>query len=101
MLVLWNTSHVAWTKLLIRSKDKQARSVRMMALDGLEKYSNMDENGQQFKEIIIQHSDGFSSSLIKRRAIIDYVLDSNGSGFAAYGFPTRSLVNFNAVEVVW
>jgi hypothetical protein len=84
-----------------------------MALYGLEKYSNMDENGQQFKEIIIQHSDGFfieimiqhsdgfSSSLIKRRAIRDYVLDSNGSGFAAYGFPTRSLVNFNAVEVVW
>jgi len=37
--------------------------------------------------------DGFSSSLVKRREIKDYVLDSKASGFDAYAFLTRSLVN--------
>lgn len=40
--------------------------------------------------------DGFSSSLVARRAVRDYVVDSKGTGFAANAFITSALVKCNA-----
>jgi len=40
--------------------------------------------------------DGFSSSLVARRAVRDYVVDSKGTGFAANAFVTSALVKCNA-----
>lgn len=115
-----------WTKVLIRSlksKDKEERGVTVMASDCLQKY--MDRSGgtpfleteeynnislivPRLTEVVVNliltgwfRVDGFSSSLVARRATRDSVVDSKGSGFAANAFLTRAMVksNFNNTDV--
>lgn len=109
-----------WTKLLIRSfrsKDEEARGVRDMALVALEGYMG-DSRGATLESVeystaslvvprLIEVSvnlaltglfrvDGFSSSMLARRAIRDYVVDNRGNGFVANVFLTKAMVNATA-----
>nr|ADE77196.1 unknown [Picea sitchensis] len=108
-----------WTKMLIRSfrcKDKAGRRIRVMTSDALENY--MDKSGicsalekynpatllvPRLAEVFINLKltlyfgvDGFSSSLVARRAMRDYLVDSTGTGFVANVFVTKALVKSNA-----
>jgi hypothetical protein len=110
-----------WTKMLIRSlksKDKEDRGVTVIASDALETYMSQS-GGSPFKEteeynatslvvprlteVLVNliltgwfRLDGFSSSLVARRAIRDYVVDSKGSGLAANAFLTQAEVKSNS-----
>lgn len=101
-----------WTNLLIRSlmfKEKEARGVRVQVLDSQEtsqvivKYSTASLIVPRLIEVLVNflltgwfRLDGFSSSLISRRALRDYIVDSTGSGFAANAFIAKALLNSNA-----
>lgn len=99
-----------WTKLLIRfmrSKEKIAREVRVMASDAVQKY--IEGSGQssssvtqdyyksfwipRIVEVLLNllltgwlRVDGFSSALVARRAVRDYIVDSKETGLAANAF---------------
>lgn len=118
-----------WTKLVIRlmrSKDKEGRGVRVLASDAMEKYIDRSgESGarvttdiieewhtgfsllvQRFIEIIVNvlvtwwlRVDGLSSSLIARRVVRDYLVDSKGTGFAANAFLTEAFIKCNQSSV--
>ena len=105
-----------WTELLVRSlrsKDAEGRGVRVMASEALEGYLAGRRGGSsecveynivsfiipRFTEVLINllltlwfGVDGFSSALVARRTIRDYVADSKGSGFAANAFLTKAVV---------
>ena len=117
-----------WTELLLRSlrsKDAEGRGVRVMASEALEGYLSGRTRGSskiletveynivsfivpRLTEIVINlvltfwfRVDGFSSSLVARRAVRDYLVDSKGSGFAATAFLTKAAVksDFNNTKV--
>ena len=115
--LLWNARQRDWTKLLIRSlraKDNQSKGVRVIALNAWKTTSLRWDDGSlkaqttsyivpRFTEVLIIlvltvwfRVDGFSSSLVARRAIRDYIVDNRGSGFGASEFLTRDLVIYNA-----
>jgi hypothetical protein len=111
-----------WTKLLIRSLRKQDPEIRSMdrgivtASDALQNY--MDQKGgclaiekykgitavfPKFAELVINviltsclRVDGFSSALVARRAVREYLIDSKGTGFSANMFLVKALVKSNA-----
>jgi hypothetical protein len=108
-----------WTKMLMRSftsKDKEDRGAIVMASDALRKY--LDESREErvetveyntisfimprFVEVFVNllltgwfRVDGFSSALVARKAVRNYVVDSKGNGFAANAFLSKALVNCN------
>lgn len=110
-----------WTKLMIRfmrSKDQVTREVRVGVSDAMEKYidGSADFREGMYKEYDEDYSiwflivprlievlvnimltgwlkvDGFSSALIARRVVRDYVLDGKGTGFSANAFLTSASV---------
>eukprot|EP00253_Pinus_taeda_P024810 PITA_24810 len=113
-----------WTKLLIRSlksKDKEARGVSVMASEALENY--IAQSGGRFQQTVEYRTvslivprltevlinilltawfrfrvDGLSSALVARRATRDYVVDSKGTGFAASAFVTKAMVMSNSLN---
>eukprot|EP01018_Ginkgo_biloba_P005380 Gb_27443 [translate_table: standard] len=109
-----------WTRLLITSfkcKDEESRGAGVPATEALESYlgetraataervtySNASIIVPRFIELSLNvvltgwfRVDGFSSSLIARRAIRDYVVDSRGNGFVANVFLKTALVNASA-----
>lgn len=80
-----------WTKLLSRSlgvKDTES---------AVENFSTASLIAPRLAEVFVNIAltlyfriDGFSSSLVARRAIRDYVVDSKGSGFGANAFLTKA-----------
>lgn len=110
-----------WTKLLIRSlryEDPEVRSVDRVvvtASDALQNY--MDQKGgcsaierykgitvvfPRFAELVINvvltgclRVDGFSSALVARRAVREYLLDTKGTAFSANMFLVQALVKSN------
>jgi hypothetical protein len=108
-----------WTNMLIRSlktKDKADRGVRNPASDALgkyisqsgvcdetEKYSTVPLIVPRLAEVLINiiltgwfRVDGFSTALVARRVIRDYIVDSRGSGIAANVFLKECEVHSNA-----
>lgn len=108
-----------WTKMLIRclrTKDKEDRGVATPASEALEKYiaqSGVCDAKEEYSsvplilprvaEIVINiiltawfRVDGFSSSLVARRVIRDYIVDSRGTGIAANVFLKKCEVYSNA-----
>lgn len=108
-----------WTKLLLkslRSKDAEGRGVTNMAAEALEGYlagGRGSEEGSieydifsfvvpRLTEVLINlvltfwfRVDGFSSALLARRTVRDYLVDSKSSGFAANAFLTEAVVKSN------
>lgn len=114
-----------WTKVLsrsLKSKDQENRGVTVMASDALDKYfhqsggtgtpfleteeyNNISLIVPRLTEVAVNliltgwfRVDGFSSSLVARRAIRDHVVDSKGSGFAANVFLTKAMVKSNSIS---
>lgn len=114
-----------WTELLMmsfRSKDAEGRGVKVNASEVLESY--LAAGGRERKEGTVEYSiasfivprltevlinivltvlfkvDGFSSSLVARRTVRDYIVDRKGSGFAANAFLTKALVECDANNTV-
>lgn len=108
-----------WTEMLIRclkTKDKEDRGVTNPASETMEKYiaqSGVCDAKEEYSsvslilprvvEIVINiiltdwfRVDGFSSSLVARRVIRDYVVDSRGTGIAANVFLKKCEVYSNA-----
>jgi hypothetical protein len=113
-----------WTKLLIRSfnsKENEARGAIITHAIGSVSYdleNSMAGRAESFAkeeynttslivprltEIFINvlltfwfKVDGFSSALVARRAIKDYIVDNRGRGFAAHVFITKAEVRSNA-----
>lgn len=109
-----------WTKLLMRSftsKDKEERGATVKASEALRKYlaecreervETVEYNTisfilPRFVEVFVNllltgwfRVDGFSSALVARKAVRNYVVNSKGNGFAANAFLTKALVNYNA-----
>jgi hypothetical protein len=105
-----------WTNLLVRilrSKDAEGRGARVMASEALEGYLAGGRGGQEgtvkygicsfivprLTEVVITlvltfwfRVDGFSSSLVARRTIRDFLVDTKGTGFAANAFLTKAVV---------
>lgn len=106
-----------WTQFLIKflkSKDMEARGLKVRASEALanyigpssrewpvitERYSTASLIVPRFAEVFMNivltvwlRVDGFSSSLVARRAIRDYLVDAKGSGFAANAFVTEAKV---------
>jgi len=105
-----------WTKLLVRSlrsKDAAGRGVTVMASEALEGYLAGGRGGEEgtveyhilsfivprLTEVLINlvltfwfRVDGFSSALVARRTIRDYLVDSKGNGFAANALLTKAEV---------
>lgn len=99
-----------WTALLMRmlmSKDMEDRGVSLerghaeQRKDGMKTvdYSTAYLIVPRFTEILVNFVltgwfkvDGFSSALVARRAIKDYVVDSEGTSFAANVFLTKALI---------
>lgn len=89
---LFPLGHDYWTKLLSRSfgiRDTQNAEP--------ENFSTASLIVPRLTEVLINlvltvwfRVDGFSSSLVARRAIRDYVVDSRGSGFGANAFLTKA-----------
>lgn len=98
-----------WSNMLVRSlmfKEKEARGVRVHSQETSQvivEYSTASLIVPRLVEVLVNllltgwfRLDGFSSSLIARRALRDYIVDSTGSGFAANAFLTKALLNSNA-----
>lgn len=115
----WPAERDRWTEMLIRclkTKDKEDRGVTNPASEALEKYiaqSGVCDAKEEYStvslilprvaEIVINiiltacfRVDGFSSSLVARRVIRDYVVDSRGTGIAANVFLKKCQVYSNA-----
>lgn len=107
-----------WTEMLITSlktKDKDARGVINLTSDAMQNYiaqcgvcDDKEEYGtlslivsrlaEALVNIIVTvwlRVDGFSSALIARRAIRDYIVDSRGSGIAGNAFLSKCRVYSN------
>ena len=107
-----------WTKMLIRSlktKDKEGRGVTNLASDHLKRY--IDQSGvcdateeystvylivPRLTEVLVNiiltawfRVDGFSSALVARRVVRDYIVDSRGTAIAANVFLTKCQVYSN------
>lgn len=108
-----------WTEVLVRSlrsKDAEGRGVRVKASEALEGYLAGRRGGAiesveynisslivpRLTEVVINlvltfwfGVDGFSSALLARRTIRDYLVDTKGSGLAANAFLTKAMVKFD------
>lgn len=110
----------AWTKLLLkslRSKDAEGRGVTNLATEALEGYLGGGRGSEEgsvgydifsfvvprLTEVLINlvltfwfRVDAFSSALLARRTVRDYLVDTKSSGFAANAFLTEAVVKSNS-----